>query len=306
MSPAADAKPVVAPKVPYESVAAALGRAAVQVDASEGVTTLGTDTIASFEDESRGAHVIKGQVPTDEPRGAHVKKGDPLCSVERRALHAMTAEPLASPEPSPFVPEPGPAVTPNAAVTAVAGTLERKAARAVTRTAARSTNRPGAHASSRRRWGLVPVAGAVAAVAVGLGGGAAYAFFTGGPGRGFAATGTPVTIKAIATTGTADLLPGRAGAVYFTLHNPDSFGATFEQVVPGATVVSDNTDLCPSGYVSIAQTLPYTIPTGVTVSQGGTSGTQSIANLVMLAPNAPSTCQGVTFTVTLTLSGQSS
>ena len=78
MSPAADAKPVVAPKVPYESVAAALGRAAVLVDASEGVTTLGTDAIASFEDESRGAHVIKGQVPTDEPRGAHVKKGDPL------------------------------------------------------------------------------------------------------------------------------------------------------------------------------------------------------------------------------------
>ena len=171
---------------------------------------------------------------------------------------------------------------------------------------ARSANRHGVHAWPRLRWGLAPAAGAVGAAAVGLGGGVAYAFFTGGPGTSDAATGTPVTIKAIGATGTADLLPGRAGAVSFVLHNPNLFGATFGQVAPGATVVSDNTGLCPSSYVSIAQTLPYTMPTGVTVSPGGTSGTQSIANLVALAPNAPGSCQGVTFSVTLSVSGQSS
>jgi len=116
----------------------------------------------------------------------------------------------------------------------------------------------------------------------------------------------PVTIAVTATTGTADLLPGAAGAVYFTLHNTDSSGATFDQVAPGATVVSDNTGLCASSYVSIAQTLPYTIPTAMTVSPGATSGVQSIASLVKLASNAPGMCQGVTFTVTLTLSGKSS
>jgi hypothetical protein len=140
---------------------------------------------------------------------------------------------------------------------------------------------------------------------MGLGGGAAFAFFTGGPGSGDASTGTPVTVKATATAGPGDLLPGRAGAAYFVLHNANPFAATFGQVA-GATVVSDNTNLCPSSNVSIAQTVPYTIPTAIAVGAGATSENQSVGNLVKLAPDAPSTCQGVTFTVTLTLSGQSS
>jgi hypothetical protein len=109
-----------------------------------------------------------------------------------------------------------------------------------------------------------------------------------------------------ATTGKADLLPGHSGAVSFTLHNTASSSATFDQVVSGASVVSDNTALCANGYVSIAQTLPYSLPTPITVSPDGTSGVQSISNLVALASNAPNTCQGVTFTVTFTISGQSS
>jgi hypothetical protein len=144
---------------------------------------------------------------------------------------------------------------------------------------------------------------------VGLGGGGAFAFFMSqgvGSGSGDTTAGGPVTIAVTATTGKADLLPGAAGAAYFTLHNAGSSSVTFHQVASGATVVSDNTSLCASSYVSIAQTLPYTVPTAVTVSPGGTSGIQSIASLVKLAPNAPGTCQGVTFTVTLTLSGQSS
>jgi hypothetical protein len=235
-------------------------------------------------------------------------KGDPLLSVERRALHAKAAKPLATPELSTFTPEAALAVcgAPNPAVKAGARTPERKAGRAVTR-AARTTKRQGAHATVNRRWGLVPVAGAAGALVVGLGGGGAFAFITThGSGAGHTTTGSLVTVQAIATTGTADLLPGRGGAAYFTLHNTDPIGATFDEVAPGATVVSDNTGLCASSYVSIAQTLPYSLPTAVTVSPGGTSGIQSIANLVKLAPNAPGTCQGVTFTVTLTLSGQSS
>jgi hypothetical protein len=110
----------------------------------------------------------------------------------------------------------------------------------------------------------------------------------------------------MAATGTAQLLPGRSGAASFALHNSNPFGAVFDQVDPGATVVSDNASLCASDYVSIAQTLPYTFSPAVTVSPGGTSGAQSVPNIVKLAANAPSACQGVTFTVTMTLSGQSS
>ena len=86
--------------------------------------------------------------------------------------------------------------------------------------------RHGAPNSASRRWRLVPVAGAAGALVVGLGGGAAFAFFSGGPGTGDVATGSPVTLDAVATTGPADLLPGDAGAVSFTVHNPNAFGAT--------------------------------------------------------------------------------
>jgi hypothetical protein len=232
---------------------------------------------AGLVGEPRGDHVMRGHVLTDVPQGAHVKKGDPLLVLEQRALHAMKGEGPVTPDPS----------TPR----------ERRA---------RRTSRQGAHKAMSRRWGLVPVAGAAGALAVGLGGGGAFAFFSSGPGTGDAPTGSAVTLKAVATTGPADLLPGDAGAVYFTVHNTDSFGATFDQVAPGATVVSDNTALCPSSEASIAQTLPYSFSPAITVSPGGTSGSQSIAGLVELAPNAPGTCQGVTFTVTLTLSGRSS
>ena len=261
-------------------------------------------------EEPRGAHVMKGEAATDEWCGAHVMKGDPLLSVERRALHAIRAEPLATPVLSTSTPEAALMVcdAPNPAVRAGTRKPEHKAAHALSRKA-RPARRRGFRATASGRWGFVPVAGAAGALAVGLGGGAAFAFFMSqgvGSGSGYTTAGGPVTIEVTATTGKADLLPGAAGAAYFTLHNANSSSVTFHQVASGATVVSDNTSLCASSYVSIAPTLPYTIPTAVTVSPGGTSGIQSIASLVKLAANAPGTCQGVTFTMTLTLSGQSS
>lgn len=145
----------------------------------------------------------------------------------------------------------------------------------------------------------------LAALILGLGGGTAYAYFTGtGSGGGHATVGTPVNVTITAVSGTADLLPGGTGAATFTLTNTNKFGASFSKVATGATVVSNNTGACPSSNVSIAQTLPYTFSPAATVAANNTS-TQSIANLVALSASAPSTCQGVTFTVTLTLSGQS-
>jgi hypothetical protein len=43
----------------------------------------------------------------------------------------------------------------------------------------------------------------------------------------------------------------------------------------------------------------------ITVGSGVTTGPMSIAGLISMSPSAPSTCQGVSFTVGLTLSGQS-
>jgi hypothetical protein len=248
----------------------------------------------AMKSQPRGAHVMRGHALTDEPRGAHVDPSDPFRSVEQRALHAVEVESLDLPQVS--------------VVTAVgvnAGETAPRATRASRREAG-STTRPGIPTTRKHRWGLAPVIGAAGGLALGLGGGAAFAFVADSSASNDASTTSAVAVKVVGTTGSADLLPGRAGAASFTLHNPNSFALTVDQVAPGATVVSDNAELCPSDLVSIAPTLPFTLPTPVTVSPDGTSGTQSIPDLVQLASNAPSTCQGVTFTVTFTLSGQSS
>lgn len=157
-------------------------------------------------------------------------------------------------------------------------------------------------------WWRLPVrclALAAVAMTLGISGGGAWAYFTStGSGTGRATVGRAVNVTITGTAGTADLLPGGTGAVYFTLDNSTgSLGASFNQMASGATVVSNDTTDCPNGNVSIAQTLPYTFSPAVTVAANTTSATKSIANLIQLAVDAPNTCQGVTFTVTLTLSG---
>jgi hypothetical protein len=261
----------------------------------------------AMKSQPRGAHVMRGHSLTDEPRGAHVNRSDPLRSVEQRALHAVVIESLDLRQVS--VTTAG-ALSGHASAESGVGVNAGEAAPRATRASRRKagpTTRPRILTTRKRRWGLAPVVGAAGGLALGIGGGAAFAFVADSSATNDASTtSAAVAVKVVGTAGSADLLPGRAGAASFTLQNPNSFGLTFDQVALGATVVSDNPELCGSDFVSIAPTLPFTLPTPVTVSPDGTSGTQSIPDLVQLASNAPSTCQGVTFTVTFTLSGQSS
>jgi len=147
---------------------------------------------------------------------------------------------------------------------------------------------------------------AIVFLGFGVGGGVAYAYFTtNGHGPGSASVGSPLSIAVTATTGSPDLLPSGTGAVYFTLTNNNSFGASLNTVATGATVVSQNAAACPSSNVSIAKPLPYVFSPSFAVSGSATSAVESIHNLVQLASTAPTGCQGVKFTVTLTLSGTS-
>ena len=124
-----------------------------------------------------------------------------------------------------------------------------------------------------------------------------------GSGSGTATTATPVSVTVNASTSPAAVLrPGGAGAAYFTLTNTNGFTATFNKVT-AASVVSNDTTHCPSANASIAQVLPYTFSPTVSVGAKATSGMLNIPNLVQLASAAPNGCEGVIFTVTLTLSG---
>jgi len=264
------------------------------------VTDLG---MRATSEERRGAHAKNGELVTGIPRGAHVKQGDPLLSIEARALHAVGAGTPTTLDLTSYAPE---EIRP-----VVASNRSRRSGPSPRSGASRTTRRGslGLRGSARGRWRLVAGAGAAGALAVGMGAGSGFAYLEGhgsGTGTTQIATGSPIAVSVSAQTGTSDLLPGRAGSVYFTVRNATSSGVTLDHVNPGATVVSDNADLCASSNVSIAPTLPYAIPTAVSVGPNSASGTQSIANFVKLAPDAPGTCQGVTFTVNLTLSGQSS
>lgn len=154
-----------------------------------------------------------------------------------------------------------------------------------------------------RRLGLV--SSVAIAVAVGATGGSAFAYFTAsGSGSGTAQVFKASTVIVNAATRAADLLPGGVGAAAFTLHNSNPFAVSFSSVT-AASVASDNTSLCQSSNVSIAKTMPYTLSPALTVDANTTSGTVTIPGLVQLSSSAPSSCQGVTFTVTLTLTGAS-
>ena len=243
------------PAVPAPAVAC--------VDAPEAARTpVASGEVVGFEGE-RGEHVMKGQVLAEADVGRPRQRGRPVPL--RRAAGAPRIRGAAR---SPCREASGPRSGGPGPVRLRVRSFGRR--RATHRRRSRSPPprrraeqlmpgrgrrcpvQRGEHRAASRRWGLVPVAGAAGALVAGLGGGAAFAFFSGGPATGHVSTGSPVTLDAVATTGSADLLPGDAGAVYFTVHNANPFSATFAQVDSGATVVSDNTGLCPSSDVSIA------------------------------------------------------
>jgi camelysin-like metallo-endopeptidase len=152
-----------------------------------------------------------------------------------------------------------------------------------------------------RRMTVVVV---TAVLAIIVGGGGAYAYFTGnGSGTGTATVGAPVNVTVAAATAANDLFPGLPGTVKFTLKNTNSFTTNFTSVT-GATVTSGNPSGCPASNIIVA-TLPLTIST-ITVTSGQTTGTQTISTLISMSSTAPNPCQGVAFTVALTLSGQTS
>jgi hypothetical protein len=157
-----------------------------------------------------------------------------------------------------------------------------------------------------RRGRLTAAAMVATAVILGTSSGSAYAYFTTlGSSSGSGAVYNPLSVTASAASANPDLLPGGTGSAYFTLTNPNPFPVSFNQLT-SATVASDNTANCPSANVTIAATLPYPISPSIVVGADTTSGTLSLPGLVKLSASAPSTCQGVTFTVTLTLSGATS
>jgi hypothetical protein len=121
-----------------------------------------------------------------------------------------------------------------------------------------------------------------------------------GPGNAKALSAVSVTVTA--ATGAADLYPGfTQGRVFFTSANTNPYPVTFTSMVPGTITSSDPTS-CPSSNVTVASAsgLSLLVPAGATATPG------NIANVVTMVAAAPDGCQGVVFTIALTLSGAQS
>ena len=83
-------------------------------------------------------------------------------------------------------------------------------------------------------------------------------------------------------------------------HNEIEFRGkvAFDSMTPGA-ITSSNPGACPSSNVTASSATGLSLPVGA----NATSGAQSIANVVSMDNGAPDGCQGVTFTIALTLTG---
>lgn len=110
---------------------------------------------------------------------------------------------------------------------------------------------------------------------------------------------TAVDITVAGATATADLYPGfTLGDVYFTLTNTNPYPVTFSSMTAGA-VVSGNPTACPASNVTVINKTGLALA----VAANSTSATLSITDVVTMVSAAPTGCQGVTFTIPLTLTG---
>lgn len=151
----------------------------------------------------------------------------------------------------------------------------------------------------RRRLYVVATVGGVvilssAGVALGL-----WAASGTGNGGAAALSAQLITVNA-APSPTADLFPGSSGALQFELSNPNPYPVSLTSVTYGA-VTSSNEGNCPAANLTTAASGVLASP--ISLSANASAATASIASAITLSASAPDGCQGVTFTVAVTLSG---
>jgi hypothetical protein len=131
--------------------------------------------------------------------------------------------------------------------------------------------------------------------------GVAYASWTtSGEGDGTAKGGTlaPLQVQNAPGRAIADLFPDNNGSLVVDVGNPNDGALTLTTINPGGPVVSGNPIACPSSNVSL-------IPTsGLSIALPAHASTQlTIPNIVDMAHDAPTGCQGVVFTIPVVVVG---
>ena len=136
----------------------------------------------------------------------------------------------------------------------------------------------------------------------------AFAWWTaGGSGNGYAkaATASPLTTVDVSGSTTADLYPGGTGTLKIQIHNPNTYAVTVNSITANGTATSGNAACDAANTVSMVAPL-----TGLSISvtAGGNSTVQTFSNAVTMSygASADNSCQGLTFSVPVTLTGVNS
>jgi hypothetical protein len=161
------------------------------------------------------------------------------------------------------------------------------------------SSRRARRARRRRRRVLVTLSGVAAMV---LAAGVAVALWPAsgtGSGTTKALSAQGLTVNATASP-VADLFPGATGALQFTITNPNPYPVSLTSIAYGTVSSSDPTG-CPAA--NLVPGASGVLGTPISVPANATSGVVSIPAAVTLSVNALNGCQGVTFTVGVTLSG---
>lgn len=150
------------------------------------------------------------------------------------------------------------------------------------------------------------VAASAALALAGLGIGTAFAVWTvsgSGSGAGAATIAQSLTVTPVTPSGPgASLYPGGpAGQVYFQIANPNPFPVTVTGLSWG-TPVSSNPTACPTSNVTVDANAPTTVSISVPANAPASTAYQ-INGVLDLAHSAPNGCQGVSFTVSVQITG---
>lgn len=137
--------------------------------------------------------------------------------------------------------------------------------------------------------------------ALAIGGGLAWAAWTAtGGGSGGAQATSAQALVASPGTATNAVYPGGSSNVVFTVANPNPYAVNLTAVGGGAIAVDSGHAGCNLSSVSFT---PQSV--SVSVPANATAVPVTLTNALSMTPAGNDDCQGATFTVTLTLSGQS-
>ena len=142
-----------------------------------------------------------------------------------------------------------------------------------------------------------------AALAIGLGAGSAFGYFTtSGVGQGSASTASMLPVTGAAATPTTLLVPGGTVGVTLSLTNPNAFPITVVGASSAGPVLVDGSHMgCPPTSVAFID------QSGSLLQLGGNETATLILNAAAsMSDSAPDACQGASFTIPLFITARTS